>query len=412
MKAKVGIIALPILFLVGCATGGGNLQTVVDPSYNFILENTNKIPQNSYVNFKVSSVKNGVISGVLINNVFNSDLNVILFKVGDKITINYSIQGDFCSFNNADIVNYKNEDTILNGFVLMNGDNTFNCTPKTKTVGFNVESDVYTIKALSSTLPILNGVATPDISKMKSDSLYSFYKVVTPRGNLSWIPTKVYDNGIQTYIEVKVPNSDNGSLLAYNNLGGLKAYHINYSLYNDGILIDGVYNNISLIFSSKGADRGEVSILRSNLPNSGNGLVEKLYQMRDGFYKQDGINQQGALNSVYNMPQSDNGVASSFNQQNQSKYSDDMIIAKSNSPQYQSNTKQLNVKSPVNSGNSVVSSQNSNGSVPPLNNMPLNNSGVYSVDNAPTTTTVNSSDGQVDTPAPTSGVSIMGKLGF
>lgn len=402
MKLKVGLVSLPILFLVGCATNNSNLQTVIDPSYNFIFENNNKIAQDSFINFKVSSVKNGLISGYILNNIFNVNSDVILFKMGDKITINYSNLGSACSYNNADLYNYKNEDTSLNGFVLMNGDNVFNCNTKNGMIGLQPESEIYTIKVLTSnSIPALNGVAVPDISKQPKDSIYNIYKIIAPSEKISWIPTNIYDNGIQTYIELNIKNSDSGKLLVYNNLGGSKALHINYSNYKNGILIDGVYNNISLIYLSNEQNKGEISILRGNIPNTTNSLVNKLYQMKDGFYKQDNVNQQGSVVSMYqNGASSQPNIVASYNQQNQAKYNEDLVITKANSISNQTtandNTNQnssFSNQSQAQNNNPVVLS--SNGSVPPISGSNSKSvTQIYSADTAPTqgTTQQNNQD--------------------
>lgn len=424
MKLKVGLVSLPILFLVGCATNNSNLQTVIDPSYNFIFENNNKIAQDSFINFKVSSVKNGLISGYILNNIFNVNSDVILFKMGDKITINYSNLGSACSYNNADLYNYKNEDTSLNGFVLMNGDNVFNCNTKNGMIGLKPESEIYTIKVLTSnSIPALNGVSVPDISKQPKDSIYSIYKIIAPSEKISWIPTNIYDNGIQTYIELNIKNSDSGKLLVYNNLGGSKALHINYSNYKNGILIDGVYNNISLIYLSNDQNKGEISILRGNIPNTTNSLVNKLYQMKDGFYKQDNVNQQGSVVSMYqNGATPQPNVVSNYNQQNQGKYNEDLVIAKANSISNQitanDNTNQnasFSNQSQAQNNNPVVLS--SNGSVPPISggNGKLVTQ-IYSADTAPTQgTQQNNQDDNSNSPNNGNygmGMSIMKQLNF
>lgn len=417
MKYKVGLLSLPILFLYGCATNNSNLQTVVDPSYNFIFENNNKLAQDSFINFKVSSVKNGVINGYVVNNIFNVNSDVILFKVGDKITVNYSNLGAACSYNNADLYNYKNEDTILNGFLILNGDNIFNCNTKSATIGLNLDSDIYTLKVLTSnSIPVLNGVTVPDIFKQSKDSIYSLYKVVTPSDKINWLPKNVIDNGIQTYIELNnindIKSNKQTNFLVYNNLGGHKALHINYSFIKNGIIIDGVYNNISLINSSND-NKGEVSILRNNIPNTGNALVNKLYQLKDGFYKQDNINQQGTVVSVYQQNQQQTSNVSEYNQQNQQKYNDDLVIAKANQVQQQ-NTSNSIPSSTQNSPSVLSSSLNSNGSVPPIGGGNGVVTKIYAADAAPsvnnsTNTTNNENQQEVNYG---SGMSIMKQLGF
>lgn len=420
---KIGVLITPILLLQGCATNSANeLQTVVDPSYNFIVDNNNKISQDSYINFKISSVKNGVINGYLIENLFNINSNVILFKSGDKLSINYTNLGATCSYNNAILFNYKNEDTQLNGFMLTNNDMPFNCNTKSATIGLR-ESDIYTIKVLTSnSLPILNGCSVPDLFSSKVDSTYSLYKVVTSRNNLSWIPVKIFDNGIQTYIKLKsVPNGKNSKFIVYNNLGGYKAYPINYSYKDDGIVVDGVYNNISLIYLSENEsniDKGEISILRNNVPNSNNLLVNKLYQMKDGFYKQDSINQQGAVvGSVYQQQQNSQTPASTFNQQNSQKYSEDMIIAKANTiPLNQQNpqNKAFSSQASAQTTNSVITSQN--GIVPPLSNSQNKNgtTQIYPIETS-TQSTQDQSDVNINNQTSTQngfGMSIMKQLNF
>lgn len=432
MNYKVGVISLPLLFLVGCAINNSNLQTVVDPSYNFIFENNNKIAQDSFINFKVSSVKNGLITGYIINNIFNVNSDVVLFKSGDKITVNYSKLDSACSYNNADLYNYKNEDTSLNGFVFMNGENIFNCDTKSGFIGLKPESEIYTLKVLTSnSLPVLNGVAAPDLFKQSKDSIYSLYKVVTPSDKITWLPTNVMDNGIQTYIELNsisaIKSNKDSKLLVYNNLGGHKALHTNYSFVKNGIMIDGVYNNISLIYLSGDANQGEVSILRGNIPNTTNSLVNKLYQMKDGFYKQDNINQQGSVVSVYQQNnQSTNSVVSGYNQQNQSKYNDDLVIAKANLIQNQQSANgqtQQNMnysnQSPAPVNKNVLSS---NSSVPPISGNQVVTK-IYSADAAPSVAAgTDNNQGDINNQANQDssnnggnygmGISVMKQLGF
>lgn len=425
MKYKLGLLSLQILFLYGCATNNSNLQTVVDPSYNFIFENNNKLAQDSFINFKISSVKNGLITGYVVNNIFNVNSDVILFKSGDKITVNYTNLGAACSYNNADLYNYKNEDTSLNGFLLLNGDNVFNCNTKSATIGLNLDSEIYTLKVLTSnSIPVLNGVTVPDIFKQSKDSIYSLYKVVSPSDKINWLPKNVMDNGIQTYIELNnidnIKSNKQTNFLVYNNLGGHKALHINYSFVKNGIIIDGVYNNISLINSSNDDNKGEVSILRSNIPNTTNSLVNKLYQLKDGFYKQDNINQQGAVVSVYQQNQSQQSNISAYNQQNQQKYNDDLVIAKANQIQQQQNTNNSTPSSTQNSPSVLSSSLNNNGSVPPIGGGNSTVTKIYAADSAPSNVnnSTSSQDNQQDVIQTNNGVnygagmSIMKQLGF
>lgn len=370
--------------IVGCASnnsGNSNLQMVVDPSYNFIVENNNKVAPNSFINIKIISVKSGLITATIVNNVFNINSDVILFKVGDKITINYTNLGVNCSYNNAKVTNYKGDDTVLNAFALLNGDDMFSCTPKSSNLGLNVNGEIYTLKVINSnTLPILNGVSVPDISKTPKDNIYSLYKVVTPNSKFEWIPTSVFDNGIQTYIKFgSFSKSSYSKFMVYNNYGGNKAIHINFKVEDDGIIVDGVYNNITLIYLSDDLNRGEISILRQNVPNSDNSLVNSLYTLKDNFYKQDFINQQGSVaNSVYQPSSNTNSSISLYNKQNKPQYNDDLAIATANNLSSQSNNpvlsatdvKQMNSSSK----NMLSSSQNtqlikvrgSDNSVPPL----------------------------------------------
>lgn len=437
MKIK-NILLLSIIggsFLSGCAAWGGggnnNLQTVVDPSYNFIFENTNKLAQNSFVNFKVTKVSNGVIDGVLTNNIYNLNSDVLLFKIGDKISIKYTNLGAGCSFNNARLYNYKDEDTELNGFLFLDGSDVFSCNSKSGTIGLTVNDDIYTIQVLTSNaIPVLNGVAVPNILDTPSADLYSMYKVITPNQNISWLPKKIVDNGIQTYIEFprgSVSESDRKNIMVYNNLGGYKVIHINYNFYKNGILVDGVYNNLSVINSTDGQNKGEISILRNNIPNDSNSLVEKLYSLKENFYKQDKVNQQGSVVSAYqsgNNTQSPQATAvNQYNKSNQPNYSEDMVIAKAN---------QMRNQTPSNP--SVITSQNkTSGGVPPIggkgspatsNNAPQTQ--IFSVSSDNSGNVMNnqqqplatSNEAQpVDAPTYTTpnsgmGVSIMGQLGF
>lgn len=385
MKARNWSYSLILTSLIaGCATnnsGNSNLQMVVDPSYNFIVENNNKVAPNSFINIKINSVKAGLITATIVNNVFNINSDVILFKVGDKLTINYTNLGVNCSYNNAKVTNYKGDETVLNAFMLLNGDDVFSCTPKSSNLGLSTNGEIYTLKIINSnTLPIINGVSVPDVSKTPKDNIYNLYKIVTPNSKFEWIPTSVFDNGIQTYIKLgSISQSAYSNFMVYNNYGGNKAIHINFKVADDGIIVDGVYNNITLIYLSNDANRGEISILRQNVPNSDNSLVDSLYTLKDNFYKQDFINQQGSVaNSVYQPSQNNTSVTSSYNKQNKSQYNEDLAIATANSMSTQSNSpvlsasdvKQMNASNK----NMVSSSQNTpfikargaDNTVPPL----------------------------------------------
>lgn len=419
MKERILYISLLPLFLVsGCSMmqnkDSNGMQTVVDPSYNFMVENNNKIVKDSYINFKVNSVINGNIRGVITNNIFNSDGNVILFKVGDKISFNYANLGASCSYNNAVITNYKNEDTTLNGFIFMNGDSIFSCNPKSKTVGLNIESEIYTLNVLTSSAIILNGVTAPNIQKQPKDSLYDLYKVVLPKDNLIWKPKSIVDNGIQTYIKLdNMPDLSSSKLYVFNNLGGHKAIHINYEVVSNGLLIDGVYGALSLVLipnnSNTSDTRGEISILRNNVPNTTNSLVEQLYNYRDGFYKQDNTNQQGVVSSVYNQTGKStqtNGVASNFNTQNQAGYNEDLVIAKANSVNNQATpqTSINNSNSSVNNSQSFSSQSGNNFKVPPISTNKDSTTQTFPVnDNSDDSSPVQNNG---------MGISIMNQLGF
>lgn len=298
MINKIRNISLSIIYIstiIGCASNTSNSQVIIDPAYNFLSANSNKkLPIGTIFYFKINSISNNKMKGYITNNIFNVDDNIILFKMGDTILadINPSIENN-CGISNTIIQNSNGYSLPITDFYLTFKGDTYNCFNKKNNITPN---QLYGISLTStSNIPnISGGVSVPDIlEQFKSNKLDTTnqYKIVANK-TLNWLPISVADNGIQTII--KFPDGTGSHIPSI--LIDKTLYLANSSFKNSGgydyIIVDGVYAHL-VLSNLKTESFGEVHIIRQNIPDNKNTIVNDL------FIAQSKLLQPSAPNQIF-----------------------------------------------------------------------------------------------------------------
>lgn len=395
--------------MCSCASNnnGNNPNLIIDPSYDFVAPNSsNKLVSGTFIEFKITGNVNGIISGYITNNIFNMDNNVILFQMGDKIEGKYIFDSKKCSLSSLILINSTGFKLPLVDYYLMKNGVTFNCNPKDGINGFPVNN--YGLKLVSvDNLPIITGgVTVPDISENYENlDTAKQYKIIANKQNLTYIPTIVADNGIQTAIKfenkvIHTPFYLNGDkkMLPIN-------YSVNGSIGSNLMILDGVYSEI-VFFNNQNESYGEVHILRSKTPDTNNTIIKNLYSQKYNFYKQSTGMQDTYTPNIYqtNQTQQPNQVSlynKNITNDEAAILAASKVSASDSVNQPNSNANMIQVKQP--DSNTQIYKYSNNGSVPPISGSSNN-----SMATAPDTTNQPSSP---DLPNPM-GISIMKQLNF
>jgi hypothetical protein len=372
-KINNTLLAMISILSIGCATQKetNQSQIIIDPAYNFVSDkSSNKLTIGTLVYFKVDSLSNNKLNGYLLNNIFNVDDNIILFKMGDSITADYNINKGNCGLTNVIIKNSNGFSAPITDFYLMKDDLTYTCSIKNQIIKAN---EIYNLNITSvSNIPhIGGGVGVPDIYEQLINNQLDTakqYKIISS-SKLQWLPLSIADNGIQTII--KLPSGGGGAHLPSAFINN-KLIPINSSFsHKDGFdytIIDGIYSNI-VLNNLVSEPFSEVHILRANLPDSQNTIVNNLFAEKLKMLQNINLTTQ---NTLYQ--QSNVGVMSSPSQVNQVTQ-----------PDKQNTSETILYKQPTEKTNII---QNNN--TPPLNTQQSNEDSNYSP----------------------MGVNIMGKLNF
>lgn len=314
--------------LIACSTQSINNQSqvIIDPAYNYLSDKSlNKMSIGTLIYFKIDNLSNNKLTGYLLNNIFNIDDNIILFKMGDTIIADYNIEKGNCGLTNVIIKNNSGSIAPITDFYLMKDDITYNCSIKNQKIK---QGEIYNLNVTSvSNIPnIGGGVAISNIIEQFIQNQLDTekqYKIISS-SNLNWIPIAVADNGIQTLI--KLP-SGGGAHLPYAYINR-KLIPINSSFTHksgfDYIVIDGIYSNI-VLNNLINESFGEVHIVRSNLPDTQNTIVNNLFINK--FKLMQTINQQ-SQNTMY---QPEVSIPTNQNSNQQSKSESGVILYKQNS---------------------------------------------------------------------------------
>lgn len=397
------------LIMCSCATNNGNnnQNVIIDPSYDFVAPNSsNKLANGTFVEFRITSNVNGIISGYITNNIFNLENNVVLFQMGDKIEGKYIFDSKKCSLSSLVLVNSSGFKLPLVDYYLMKNGVNFNCNPKEGNNGF--QEGNYGLKLMSvDNLPVITGgVAVPNISdNYETLDTSKQYKIIANKQSLTYIPNYVADNGIQTAIKFEDKNlhspfylNSDKQLLPIN-------YVINSKFSYNIMVLDGVYSDV-VFFNNLNESYGEVHILRAKTPDTNNTIIKNLYTQKSNFYKQSTVMQDTYTPNIYqtNSPQQQNQV-STYNKSVGSN--DDAAIQAANKTISQQDTSNqpnmIKVRNADQSSGTQLYKVSNDSTVPPMSG---NQSASQS--SAPDTSSQQSSP---DQPNPM-GISIMKQLNF
>lgn len=276
---KKTITILTSFTLMSCASSSNETKLTILNDEVFYQQNTSKIPDGAYINFKLTKITDNTLQGYLIDNILDNN-NQVLFMRGDVVSVNKKIiDKQNCSFNLASL-NYKNSENypfIFPDFtILRNGKLITNCS---KEIGLN--QDIYSIKIVSNVnspnLPII--VKVDDLTKINEKELSKLNSIYALTGNVDYSVYKnidlISDNGIQTLI--KTNNDINNIYMKYGvESKDYSKINLNYSrLKNNYIVINGVYSDILIELTKKIESEPTkfIEILRKNPPDYSNSIL-------------------------------------------------------------------------------------------------------------------------------------------
>jgi len=112
-----------------------------------------------------------------------------------------------------------------------------------------------------------NTIADPDIGFKNTEDLDFGYDI---SGSTSWKPTRVYNDGVKTYIFMprSMNSKDAPVLLALDGSGSQKI--VNYRIVNNKFIVDNLFDKAILLIGV-GSNQDKVTITRSRSSHSGRG---------------------------------------------------------------------------------------------------------------------------------------------